>query len=141
MDSIIIFLKKNIIVIMMIAAFLFIARRQPSVPRSQIDYKGDDFSSLPLIKRIPIIVLVTMSILGWLLFLYLFSYYLSIGSPKPMPNIGRIYQLNEHGSIAYLTKKEDTTLSYLKFISPLLFVIAIILYKIWKPKKKGKHIK
>ena len=48
-------------------------------------------------------------------FVYLNSHYANVLPKQPEPNVGRIYVLNVHGTIVYLTAQENSLLTYLQF--------------------------
>ena len=98
--------------------------------------KLGQFMNGTMLKKTPIIISIVISISSGALDIYLENYYFHIGSTMPMSELGRIYQLNIHGSIAYLTRKEHLTLIYLAWLSGLSFLAAYLLYVTLKPFKK-----
>lgn len=55
----------------------------------------------------------------------------------PDPTFGRVYSLNTHGSIVYLTGHEQTLMNSLLVIGGALFVIAVAVDIIKKPFRSG----
>lgn len=77
-------------------------------------------------KIIAILIAVTIfSCLGFGVYLY-YHYAFSLPN-KPQPEIGRIYPLNMHGTIVFLTKHEHLQLKWL-FRTMITFVFIAILY-------------
>ena len=62
---------------------------------------------------------------------YLDYHYVYTRPPTPQPEIGRIYKLNVHGTIAYLTKEEDLQLNYLFWVGFISIIIGAIITYIW----------
>jgi hypothetical protein len=77
-------------------------------------------------KIIAIFLCVAMFIcLG--LGVYLDNHYAYTRPEKPQPEIGRVYPLNIHGTIVYLTKKEDLQMKWL-FRGMMIFFVLIALF-------------
>jgi len=68
--------------------------------------------------------------------IYLNYYYINNMPRNPQPELGRVNQLNVHGSIVYLTKKEDSQLNWLFTIMMCSGLSGAALYVISKPASK-----
>lgn len=69
-----------------------------------------------------------------------FSYHYSTLPKTPQPELGRIYQSSNHGSLVYLTGAEATGLSLLW----VAFVVGFVLFGVmvtsrWVPKELGRE--
>jgi hypothetical protein len=80
-------------------------------------------------KKITILMLSIFSICI-LLNIYLNFHYICTRPPTPQPEIGRIYPLNVHGWIVYLTRNEEFQLNFLFFAGAILFIMAAIITNI-----------
>jgi hypothetical protein len=89
-------------------------------------------------NRLLFVTGAAMAALGLFAFLagvVLFTQFSSTRPREPRPNEGRVYQLNNHGTISYLTRDEHLlveTLHYLSFSRG--FGLALLIYT------KGKSV-
>jgi hypothetical protein len=58
---------------------------------------------------------------------------------KPQPEIGRIYPLNIHGTVVYLTKKEDLQMKWLFHGGTIIFVIIGLFTYFFNPFPKNNR--
>jgi hypothetical protein len=65
-----------------------------------------------IVKKLIAIALVMAIFICLGLDVYLNYHYVYTRPERPQPDIGRIYLLNVHGSIVYLTKQEDSLLNW-----------------------------
>jgi hypothetical protein len=91
---------------------------------------GRSTDSMP--KRIFVMALAGLSLAIWFSFIALFEHYSATRPNRPDATSGRIYQLNNHGSYAYLTQGEQRRLWCLEFGGPFLFLAAVALANFWK---------
>jgi len=73
-----------------------------------------------------------LAVAVWFGFIALFEHYSATRPPRPDTSSGRVYQLNNHGSYAYLTQSEQHRLWLLEFGAPAIFVAAVVLAKYWR---------
>jgi hypothetical protein len=78
------------------------------------------------IKKIIAIFLGTAISICIGLVVYLDYNYAYTRTERPQPEIGRIYPLNIHGTIVYITRKEDLQLKWLFRGGFTFFVIAVL---------------
>ena len=83
-------------------------------------------------KRLFVMTLGVLSLAIWFSFIALFEHYAATRPNRPDPSSGRIYQLNNHGSYAYLTEGEQRRLWCLEFGGLPFFLVAAVLAKFWK---------
>jgi hypothetical protein len=72
----------------------------------------------------------TLAVLGlaiWFSFIALFEHYSATRPHRADVSSGRIYQLNNHGSYAYLTKSEQQRLWCLEFGGIPFFLAALVM--------------
>jgi hypothetical protein len=75
-------------------------------------------------KSIAIIfIVVVFTCLGATM--YLRDGYLRTRPEKAQPELGRVCPMNEHGQIVYLTREEDSQLSWLFYFAVLFIVITM----------------
>ncbi len=83
-----------------------------------------NFSSVPLKmkKRVAIALLLSMFslLISWT---GLFNYYANTRSKVPDPVSGRVYLINSHGAIAYLTRDENLLLNSLSVPKSVTYVL------------------
>jgi hypothetical protein len=79
-----------------------------------------------------VMTLAALSVAIWFSFIALFEHYSATRPNRPNVPSGRIYQLNNHGSYAYLTKDEQRRLWCLEFGGIPFFLAAAALAKFWK---------
>jgi hypothetical protein len=58
---------------------------------------------------------------------------------QPEPSIGRIYPLNVHGTIVYLTKREYSEINYLSWGMTVFIIIGILYTFFCDPFNKHKN--
>jgi hypothetical protein len=81
-----------------------------------------------------IIIFLGVAILMCLGFgVYLNYHYAYTRPEKPQPEIGRIYPLNVHGTIVYLTKHEDLQIKWLFRSMMIFFVMAFLFTYLYNP--------
>jgi hypothetical protein len=69
-----------------------------------------------------------------------FSYHYSSLPKTPEPELGRIYQSSDHGSLVYLTGAEATGLSLLSIAYFVGFVLlGVMVSNWWTPKELGRQ--
>lgn len=83
-------------------------------------------------RRVLAKTLAVLSLAIWFSFIALFEHYSATRPIRPDTSSGRIYQLNNHGSYVYLTKREQWRLWFLEFGGVPLFLAAVVLAKFWK---------
>jgi hypothetical protein len=83
-------------------------------------------------KRIFVMMLGVLSLAIWFSFIALFEHYSATRPNRPDATSGRIYQLNNHGSYAYLTIGEQRRLWCLEFGGLPLLLAAAVLARFWK---------
>jgi hypothetical protein len=83
-------------------------------------------------KRIVVTALAALGLAIWFSFIALFEHYSATRPNRPDATAGRIYELNNHGSYAYLTKGEQGRLWCLEFGGVPFFLAAVALAKFWK---------
>lgn len=95
-----------------------------------------------IFKKIFAVMMITMALITFGLNEYMVDHYIDTSPRKPMPNIGRIYPLQEHYTIVYLTKNENLFLQWLKWGSFGLVLMIIVFVAIFKPfasrQKRGR---
>ncbi len=91
---------------------------------------GKSTDSVP--KRIFVMASAAVSLAIWFCFIALFEHYSATRPHRPDTTSGRIYELNNHGSYAYLTKGEQQRLWCLEFGGLPFFLVAVALAKSWK---------
>jgi hypothetical protein len=84
----------------------------------------DGRRSTMLWKALEIGALV-VAVVVWFTSMQLWTHYGDTRPRIPEPDAGRIYQLNTHGSIAYLTRPEELLLYGLMLIAGISFVAAV----------------
>jgi hypothetical protein len=73
-----------------------------------------------------------LALVSWISFIELFIF-LAYSRPHKIDiAAGRIYSLNNHGSIAYLTRSEHAFLYAFAFVAGAFFVVAAILHNATK---------
>ena len=78
-------------------------------------------------KRVIVTALAVLGVAIWFGFIALFEYYSATRPNRPDATVGRVYQLNNHGSYAYLTKSEQWGLWCLEFGGLPFFFAAVAL--------------
>lgn len=63
----------------------------------------------------------------WLGFIALFLQYAGTRPRSPQPETGRIYSINNHGTIAYLNQSEDLQLWLTSGSAVAIFIVAVAL--------------
>ena len=91
---------------------------------------GGSTASKP--KRISVKALVVLGLASWCSFIVLDVHYSATRPHQPDATAGRIYQLNTHGSYAYLTIGEQLRLWCLGLGSLSFFIASGILARFWK---------
>ena len=81
------------------------------------------------VKKILMILLLGIWIFSLSYRTYLFSEYGHTLSQVPLPNVGRIIPLNNHGTIVYLTKQEDSQLNWILIGGMACGICAGLLFK------------
>lgn len=89
-------------------------------------------STDPKPRRIFLTALAVFGLVIWFSFIALFEHYSFTRPNRPDPTAGRIYELNNHGSYAYLTKGEQQCLWSLEFGGLPFFFAAVALARFWK---------
>jgi len=92
------------------------------------------------IKRALVVTLLVIGAVALISALCLFYSYQGTRPKSAQPEIGRIYASNNHGSIVYLTKDEDSLLTYLEYGGLICWVVGIYLgnkFKISKDPLEG----
>lgn len=84
-------------------------------------------------KQIIAIFLGAAFVLCLGLWIYLNNHYAYARPNKPQPEIGRIYPLNIHGTIVFLTEKEDLQLKGLFYGTMLFFGIIFLFNYFFSP--------
>ncbi len=74
-----------------------------------------------------------VAVIVWLTSIFLWMYYDSARPRIADPGIGRIYRLNTHGSIVYLTRGEHVLLKALMLMGGVCFVAAVCIDIFKKP--------
>ena len=69
---------------------------------------------------------------AWLSFISLSAHYSATRPHQPDQPAGRVFELNQHGSYAYLTKDEQWRLWLLEFGAWPFFVAGALLARYWK---------
>jgi hypothetical protein len=69
-----------------------------------------------------------LALVSWICFFELCIYMDYMRPHKIDVAVGRIYSLNNHGSIAYLTRSEHTLLFAFAYVAGAFFVVAAVLY-------------
>jgi hypothetical protein len=72
-------------------------------------------------------VLAPMALAVWLGFIYLFLQYDATRPTVRQPEQGRVYTLNNHGHVVYLTGHEQENLDHLEWLAFVLFAIAFLI--------------
>jgi hypothetical protein len=78
-------------------------------------------------KKITAIIIIVMVFSCIFLWGYLENHYAYTRPEKPQPELGRVYRLNVHGTIVFLTKQENSQLQWL-FYGGAFFVIIAFIY-------------
>jgi hypothetical protein len=86
----------------------------------------------PTHRKVVVRMLGVSTLLIWFGFLTLFEYYSSTRPSRPDADSGRVYQVNNHGSYAYLTRGEQWSLWCLEFGTPPFFLAAATLAQRWR---------
>jgi hypothetical protein len=84
------------------------------------------------IPQISIITFGILALVGWGLYIGLELYWAQTMPLVPLPELGRIYPLNVHGTIVYLTEQQDLLLKWILVSSVVLFGIGAFLNLIFK---------
>ena len=71
------------------------------------------------------VALVIVAAVAWFTSMCLWMHYDSTRSHTPEPTAGRIYRLETHGSIVYLTRSEEIILYALMTTGIICFVVAV----------------
>ena len=69
-------------------------------------------------------IIIRVGVLAWFSFLGLYLYYGFSRPTSEQPESGRLYVLNTHGHVAYLTRQEITNLHLLQGVGVGLFLVA-----------------
>ena len=85
-------------------------------------------------KRTVVMSLAALGLAIWFSFIALFEHYSATRPNQPEATSGRIYQLNNHGSYAYLTKGEQRRLWCLEFGGLPFVLVAMTLARLWRIK-------
>lgn len=88
-------------------------------------------------KRAFITALAVLGVVIWFGFIALSEYYSTTRPNRPDANSGRVYQLNNHGSYAYLTRSEQWRLWCLEFGALPVFLAAVELRRFWSKPLQG----
>ncbi len=76
----------------------------------------------------------------WFVFIGTFLQYAGTRPHSPQPDAGRIYAINNHGTVTYLDGSERRRLSTLERSAGGMFLIAVLL-SIWpKPKRPAESV-
>jgi hypothetical protein len=73
-----------------------------------------------------------LALISWICFIELYIYLDYTRPHKIDAAVGRIYSLNNHGSIAYLTHSEHTFLYALAYVAGAFFVVAAVFHNATK---------
>ncbi len=84
------------------------------------------------LKRLAVVSCAAVFAALWVGFFALSSYYSSTRPRQPDPATGRIYELNQHGSYAYLTADEHWTLLLLEFSGIPFVIVGGLLARFWR---------
>ena len=87
-------------------------------------------------KALEIGAVVVAAVL-WFTYSFLRTHYDSTRPRIPDPGAGRIYRLNTHGSIVYLTRGEEFLLNVLLLTSGVCFVAAVCVDILRSPWRQG----
>jgi hypothetical protein len=83
-------------------------------------------------KRIFLTALCVLGLAIWFSYIALFEHYSATRPSRPDVAAGRIYQLNNHGSYAYVSTREQWRLWCLEFGGLPFFLGAVALARFWK---------
>jgi hypothetical protein len=88
-------------------------------------------------KKTILTVLVTVSLLSWLLHIYFYYFHFQALAPiTPNAATGQIYRVNNKGYVFYLTMEQEIT-AYIPFgVAVVAFVIGALLENRWKVYEK-----
>ena len=88
-----------------------------------------------IVKRTFVIVLLSIALTSIGSCIYLSFLYTSTRPREPQPELQRIYPLNIHGTIVYLSEEEDSQLKWLFLIGVLSIGGAVTFNVIYNPFK------
>ncbi len=88
-------------------------------------------STDPKPKRVFITALAVLGLMVWFSFIALSVHYSATRPRRPSSDSGRVYELNNHGSYAYLTKSEQWRLWSLEFGGMTCLLAAAIIAQLW----------
>lgn len=95
-------------------------------------------------KKIPAIIIAILFFVCLGSLMYLNEHYAYTRPEHPQPEIGRIYSLDVHGTVVYLTKREDSQLQWLWYsLGALLLIAAVYTYRFHpfdKDRDEAKHL-
>jgi len=78
-----------------------------------------------------------LALISWICFIELYIY-LNHTRPHTIDvTVGRIYSLNNHGAIAYLTRPEHTFLYVFAYVAGALFVVAAVFHNAARATNEG----
>jgi hypothetical protein len=88
-------------------------------------------------KKIILTTLLTVSLLSWLLFIYLYySHWQDVAPREPNPAAGQIYEVNNHGYVFYLTRQQKITAFIPCGVAVVAFLTGALLENRWKVYEK-----
>jgi hypothetical protein len=89
--------------------------------------------SVPTLRKTIVWSLMAIAVAMFVFSLYIFHAYHYGNLPRlPQPETGRIIPSNNHGSVVYLTREEDSLLQILQFGGTVPFFIGFILNRRWR---------
>lgn len=92
------------------------------------------------IKKTLVVTLLVIGAVAWISSLFLFCSYHGTRPKSEQREMGRIYASNNHGSVVYLTKDEDSLLTFLQYGGFICGLIGIYLgnkFKVYKDPLEG----
>ncbi len=89
-----------------------------------------------IFKKVLLLLMVVIMFACFIAGVYLQYKFIYTLPETPQSSIGRIYQLNVHGSIVYLTRGEHLLLEWLFWTGGAATAAIIIISAIWEPFSK-----
>ena len=88
-------------------------------------------------KKMILMTFGTVFLVSWFLFIYLyFFHWRNVAPIKPNAATGQIYEVNNHGYVFYLTKRQEVTAYIPVGVAVVSFLSGAVLENRWKVYEK-----